>query len=86
MIIPMKLSAFLLLWPLNTAKVYVVDLTPLPGRPVAYKKLRLWIRDKDGIMVRQHFYNDDLKVTRVMQYSDIREIGGPGYTYSLENV
>ncbi len=57
-------------------KVYVLDLTPLPGRPIAYKKLRLWIREKDNILLRQQYYDEKLQVTRALVYSDIKEMGG----------
>jgi outer membrane lipoprotein-sorting protein len=60
----------------HKSKVYVLDLTPLEGRPIAYKKLRLWIREKGNVILRQQYYDENLNVTRVQQYSDIKEIGG----------
>ncbi|BBM82290.1 outer membrane lipoprotein-sorting protein [Candidatus Uabimicrobium amorphum] len=56
--------------------VYVLELTPLPGRAIAYRQLRMWIRELDGNMVRVQYYNDDLQVTRIMDLTDIREVGG----------
>lgn len=56
-------------------RVYVLDLTPLPGKPIAYKKLRLWIREEGTIILRQQYYDDNGQVTRVQEYSEIKEIG-----------
>ena len=57
-------------------KVYVVDLHPLQGKPVAYKKLRLWIQENEPMILRQQFYNDDLQVVRILEFSEIRDMGG----------
>jgi hypothetical protein len=56
-------------------KVYVLDLTPLPDRPTAYKKVRLWIREQGAVILRIHYYNDQMKLNRAMALSDIREVG-----------
>lgn len=57
-------------------KVYIVDLAPIAGRPVTYKKLRLWIREKGSILLRTQYYNEKLEVVRVLSYSDLKVIDG----------
>ena len=58
----------------HKSKVYIVDLTPLPGRPIAYKRLRLWIRAEGNITIRAQFYNNDMKVDRIMNLTDIKKV------------
>ena len=55
-------------------KVYVIDMFPKPGRPVAYKKLRAWISPKGFCFYRLQYYNDKLKVTRILKYSKFAKV------------
>ena len=55
-------------------KVYIIDMFPKPGRPVAYKKLRAWISPKGSQFYRLQYYNDNLKVTRILKYSNFQKI------------
>jgi hypothetical protein len=61
--------------------VYVVDLKPRPEMPIAYPKLRLWIKAEGTILLRQAYYAQNPKtkklfVQRIVVFDDIKELGG----------
>jgi outer membrane lipoprotein-sorting protein len=56
-------------------EVYVIDLSPLPGRPIAYKKLRAWVRSEGTRLLRLQYYNEELQVTRVLEFYDFKQMG-----------
>jgi hypothetical protein len=57
-------------------KVFVVDFLPLPQSSGVYKKLRAWIREEGSVLLRMQYYDANLKVTRVLQLSDMRLMDG----------
>ena len=57
--------------------VYIIDLHPLSSNHANFKKLRLWIKEKPTPMIlRQQYYDENLKVSRVLTFSEIGNFGG----------
>jgi outer membrane lipoprotein-sorting protein len=54
-------------------KVYFVKSIPKPGAPVVWGMQRLQIRE-DGVLLREEFYDEDLKLVKYMTTSDIRMV------------
>jgi outer membrane lipoprotein-sorting protein len=54
---------------------YVLELIPKPDAPVVYGKLKLWVRAKDLIPVREEFYSEKKEVIKVMIFKDIKKMG-----------
>ena len=55
-------------------KVYIIDMFPKPGIKGTYKKLRVWIREKDALFLYIQYYNDNFKINRVLEYSQFKKI------------
>ena len=60
---------------LNGHKRLRLTMTPRPDAPVVWQKVVFYLRAEDWLPVETHFY-DDGEVVRVMNYSQIENIGG----------
>ncbi len=56
-------------------KVSKVLCMPKPDAPVVWGKVRLWIRSKDGVSLRQEFFSEHGELLKVMDGSDIKKFG-----------
>lgn len=56
-------------------KVYIVTSVPKPEAPVVWGMQKLMIRE-DLVVLREEFYDEDLKLVKVMTGDEIRMIGG----------
>lgn len=48
---------------------------PKPDAPVVWGKVRLWLRSKDAVPLRQEYYSEKGELLKVMDGSDIRTVG-----------
>ncbi len=53
-----------------------IELKPKPGVPVAWGKIRYWVRKSDYLPARMRFYDEKGKLHRTMEFSDYRVMGG----------
>jgi len=51
-------------------------LTPKEDTPTVWAKIEVAVREKDYLPVWQNFYNERDELVRVMEFKDIKEIGG----------
>ncbi len=65
-------------------EVYIIESIPKPEAPVVWGKLRLIIRAKDFIPIRQEYYDESGKLIRVLSYSNIKNLGGRKFPARLE--
>ncbi len=56
-------------------KVYLVKSTPKPRAPVIWGMQKLKIRE-DYLILREEFYDEDLKLVKAMDTSNIKPVGG----------
>lgn len=56
-------------------KIYVIRSEPKPAAPVVWGMQKLHIRE-DRILLREEFYDEDLKPVKYMDGSDIQMLGG----------
>jgi len=59
----------------NGMKVYVIKSVPKPAAPVVWGMQKLYIRE-DHILLREEFYDEELKLVKYMIGSDIQMLGG----------
>ena len=52
-----------------------VQLLPRPNAPVVWGRLLYWVRRKDFLPVRVEYFDEKGKLVRVMQFTDIKNIG-----------
>lgn len=57
-------------------EVYVLDLTPKPEAAVVWGKITAYVRATDHIPVKYEYYDEKGKLIRVMDFSDIKLMGG----------
>jgi len=57
-------------------RVADIKLTPKPDAPVTWGKIILTLRKQDALPLREEFYNERGELVRVMEFGDIREMGG----------
>jgi len=62
----------------NGKKVYIIQSIPKPKAPVVWGMQRLKIRE-DHIFIEQAFYDEDLKVVKILKFLDIQMLGGKTY-------
>lgn len=62
----------------DSKPVNVVEAIPLETAPVVWGKEILFVRD-DHIMLRHEFYDQDMKLIKIILAKEIREIGGKLY-------
>ncbi len=60
---------------LRGEKVMKVTCLPKPNAPVVWGKVRLWIRTKDAVNLRQEFYSEHGDLLKVMDGSDVKKYG-----------
>lgn len=48
---------------------------PKPDAPVVWGKVRLWLRTKDAVPLRQEYYSEHGELLKVMDGTDVRTIG-----------
>jgi len=56
-------------------KLYLVKSTPKPRAPVIWGMQKLKIRE-DYLILREEFYDEDMKLVKAMDTSDIKPVGG----------
>ncbi len=56
-------------------KVYLVKSTPKPRAPVIWGMQKLKIRE-DNVLLRQEFYDEDMKLVKAMDATDIKPVDG----------
>lgn len=61
---------------------YDIEAVPKPGAPVVWGKQAVRVRD-DGVMLREAFYDQDMKLVRVMTTEKIGPLGGRPYPLVL---
>lgn len=54
----------------------VLECLPKEGRPIVWSKVTLVVRARDYLPVRQKYYDDDGGVVRVLEFSEIGDLGG----------
>ncbi len=59
-------------------KVYVIEMVPFDSAPVVWGKEVLHVRD-DYVMLKHEFYDQDMKLVKVLDTKEIKEIGGKLY-------
>lgn len=55
---------------------WIVEAAPKPGAPVVWGRIVLRIRQADFIPVAQEYYDERGRLIRVLQFSDVRSLGG----------
>ncbi len=60
---------------LRGEKVTKVICLPKPNAPVVWGKVRLWIRHKDAVNLRQEFFSEHGDLLKVMDGTDIKTFG-----------
>lgn len=58
--------------------VYTIEALPKPGAPVVWGKLEATVRD-DGVLVKQTFFDQEMKPVRTMKTERIAPLGGRDY-------
>ncbi len=71
---------------LDGAPCAVIELKPSDLQDVSYSKLRIWMRAADHLVVRYEFFDDDGELTKMLQLSDIRDVGGILAPHRMEMV
>jgi hypothetical protein len=56
-------------------KVTKIICLPKPDAPVVWGKVRLWVRAKDAVTVRQEFFSEHGELLKVMDGTDIKSFG-----------
>ena len=59
-------------------KVYLVESIPKPDAPVVWGMQRLKIRE-DNLFLEQAFYDEDLKLVKILKFLEIQMLGGKLY-------
>jgi outer membrane lipoprotein-sorting protein len=54
----------------------IVDLTPKPGAPVVWGRIRMWIGLKDYVELKTEFYDEDGSLVNTLTAEDVAELGG----------
>lgn len=62
--------------------VYDIEATPKPGAPIVWGKQEVRVRD-DGVILREIFFDQDMKPVRTMTTEKIGPIGGRNYPLVL---
>jgi outer membrane lipoprotein-sorting protein len=53
-----------------------IELKPKPGTPVAWGKIRYWVRKSDYLPARIRFYDEKGRLHRTMEFSDYKVMSG----------
>jgi len=51
-----------------------IELTPKPNAAVIWGKIIYWVRKDDYIPLREEFYNEKMKLIKLLEYSDIGKV------------
>lgn len=54
--------------------ITVIELSPLPEAPVVWGKVKYWARVKDGLPMKQEFYDDSRKLVRTIHFSRFKKM------------
>lgn len=55
---------------------WMIDLTPKPGSPVVWGRIRAWIDKVDHLQLRSEFYDEENALVNTMVASEIKPMGG----------
>ncbi len=71
---------------LDGAPCVVIELDPSDSQDVSYSKLRLSMRAADHLVVRYEFFDANGELVKMLQLSDIRDVGGILAPHRMEMV
>jgi len=60
---------------LDGVKSIKILLEPKKDAPVVWGKIHMWVRDPDGVPLKQEFYNEKGQIVKVMNGSQIKSFG-----------
>jgi outer membrane lipoprotein-sorting protein len=60
---------------INGENVIKIICVPKPDAPVVWGKIRLWLRAKDDVPLRQEFYNEHGELLKSLEGSEIKTVG-----------
>lgn len=55
-------------------KVQVIACTPNPGAPVVWGKILYWAREKDGLPVKEEFFDEEGQPVRTLVFSEFKKM------------
>ncbi len=61
---------------INGADCWKIELTPKPDAPVVWGKIYYWVRKSDYLPALVQYYDENGKLIRYMEFSDIKKMNG----------
>jgi outer membrane lipoprotein-sorting protein len=61
---------------LSGYETYKINMIPKPDAPIVWDKVVVYISKEEYLQLRSEFYDEDGTLVRLMEGSDVREIGG----------
>ncbi len=61
---------------INGADCWKIELIPKPDAPVVWGKIYYWVRKSDYLPALVQYYDENGKLIRYMEFSDVKKMGG----------